>query len=40
LKRLIQKEIGDRLAIAVLEGRYAEGGTVKVEVRGDDLALA
>ncbi|MDG1878719.1 MAG: AAA family ATPase [Acidimicrobiales bacterium] len=30
LKRLIQREIGDRLALAVLEGRYLEGDTVTV----------
>ena len=32
LKRMIQREIGDRLALAVLEGRYAEGDTVVVDV--------
>jgi ATP-dependent Clp protease ATP-binding subunit ClpB len=37
LKRVIQKEIGDRLALALLEGRYAEGDTVVVDIdeRGD-----
>jgi ATP-dependent Clp protease ATP-binding subunit ClpB len=39
LKRVIQKEVGDRLAMAILEGAYAEGGTVKVDVEGDKLAL-
>jgi ATP-dependent Clp protease ATP-binding subunit ClpB len=39
LKRVIQKELGDRLAMALLEGGYAEGGTVKVDVEGDTLAL-
>jgi len=39
LKRLIQKEIGDALAIALLEGRYAEGDTVTVDVAGDELVL-
>ena len=39
LKRLIQKEIGDALAVALLEGRYAEGDSVTVDVAGDDLAL-
>src|SRR5438309_562091 len=39
LKRVIQKEIGDRLAMALLEGHYAEGSTVKVDVEGDSLAL-
>ena len=31
LKRLIQREIGDRLAVALLEGKYAEGATVIVD---------
>jgi ATP-dependent Clp protease ATP-binding subunit ClpB len=31
LKRLIQRQIGDRLALALLEGRYAEGDTVTVD---------
>jgi ATP-dependent Clp protease ATP-binding subunit ClpB len=39
LKRVIQKELGDRLAMAILEGHYAEGGTVKVDVEGGQLAL-
>jgi ATP-dependent Clp protease ATP-binding subunit ClpB len=34
LKRLIQKEIGDRLALALLEGTYAEGSTVAVDAPG------
>ncbi len=38
LKRLIQREIGDRLALAVLEGRYLEGDTVTVDIE-PDLAL-
>ncbi|HEX9545841.1 MAG TPA: AAA family ATPase, partial [Acidimicrobiales bacterium] len=32
LKRLIQREIADRLALAVLEGRYPEGSTVTVDL--------
>ncbi|MEZ5168490.1 MAG: AAA family ATPase [Acidimicrobiales bacterium] len=32
LKRLIQRAIGDPLAISLLEGRYAEGETVVVDV--------
>jgi ATP-dependent Clp protease ATP-binding subunit ClpB len=32
LKRLIQREIADRLALAVLEGHYPEGSTVTVDV--------
>ena len=39
LKRLIQREIGDRLALAVLEGRYLEGDTVTVDIESD-LALS
>jgi ATP-dependent Clp protease ATP-binding subunit ClpB len=41
LKRLIQREISDRLALALLEGRYSEGSTVTVDVGPDDgLVLA
>jgi ATP-dependent Clp protease ATP-binding subunit ClpB len=40
LRRVIQREIGDPLAIALLEGRYSDGGTVRVEVEGDKLVLA
>jgi ATP-dependent Clp protease ATP-binding subunit ClpB len=36
LKRLIQREIGDRLALAVLEGRYQEGDAVTVDVMASD----
>ncbi len=32
LKRLIQREIGDRLAMSILEGKVAEGATVTVDV--------
>jgi ATP-dependent Clp protease ATP-binding subunit ClpB len=39
LKRLIQKEIGDALALALLEGRYPEGATVTVDVAGDAITL-
>src|SRR2546423_12580806 len=39
LKRLIQKEIGDRLALSLLEGKYAEGATVVVDVEGDHLVM-
>ncbi len=40
LKRLIQRSIGDPLAIALLEGKYAEGATVTVDVSGDALILS
>jgi ATP-dependent Clp protease ATP-binding subunit ClpB len=39
LKRLLQQEVGDRLALALLEGRYAEGDTVVVDVEGGEIAL-
>ena len=39
LKRLIQREIGDTLAMALLEGRYADGDAVTVDEAGDDLVL-
>jgi ATP-dependent Clp protease ATP-binding subunit ClpB len=39
LKRVIQRRIADPLALALLEGRYAEGDTVRVEVAGTDLVL-
>jgi ATP-dependent Clp protease ATP-binding subunit ClpB len=40
LKRLIQREIGDRLALAVLEGRYGDGDTVRVSADQDGLLLS
>ncbi|MGH9181796.1 MAG: AAA family ATPase, partial [Acidimicrobiales bacterium] len=39
LKRLIQRRIGDALALALLEGRYGEGDTVSVDVAGDGPVL-
>jgi len=39
LKRVIQREIADPLALALLEGRYTEGGVIRVEEIGGDLAL-
>jgi ATP-dependent Clp protease ATP-binding subunit ClpB len=40
LKRLIQRAVADPLAMALLEGRYAEGDTVVVDARDGGLALA
>ncbi|HSS08332.1 MAG TPA: type VI secretion system ATPase TssH, partial [Acidimicrobiales bacterium] len=40
LKRLIQREISDRLAFALLEGRYPEGSTVTVDVAPPVLGSA
>lgn len=39
LKRLIQKRVGDPLAVALLEGKYPEGSTVTVDVENDQLVL-
>jgi ATP-dependent Clp protease ATP-binding subunit ClpB len=39
LKRLIQKEIADRLASALLEGRFGDGDTVRVEAGEGGLRL-
>jgi ATP-dependent Clp protease ATP-binding subunit ClpB len=39
LKRLIQREISDKLALSLLDGRFTEGATVTVDVAGDDLVL-
>jgi ATP-dependent Clp protease ATP-binding subunit ClpB len=40
LKRLIQRTIGDTLALALLEGRYTDGDTVSVDVDGDELVMS
>ena len=40
LKRVIQRELGDRLAVALLEGTYVEGDTVKVDAQDDELVIA
>jgi ATP-dependent Clp protease ATP-binding subunit ClpB len=39
LKRVIQKRLVDRLALAMLEGRFGEGDTVLVDVADGDLAF-
>jgi ATP-dependent Clp protease ATP-binding subunit ClpB len=39
LRRVIQREVGDPLALAILEGRYGEGDTVKVDVADDKLVF-
>jgi ATP-dependent Clp protease ATP-binding subunit ClpB len=40
LKRLIQKQVGDRLALAILEGKVAEGDAVTLDVADDGFVLA
>jgi ATP-dependent Clp protease ATP-binding subunit ClpB len=40
LKRLLQKEITDRLALGLLDGSFGDDATVTVDAAGDDLVLA
>jgi ATP-dependent Clp protease ATP-binding subunit ClpB len=40
LKRLLQTAIGDKLAVALLEGRYGEGDTVTVDAADGEIVLA
>jgi ATP-dependent Clp protease ATP-binding subunit ClpB len=39
LKRVIQREVADRVASAILEGRLADGETATLDVEGDELVL-
>ncbi len=39
LRRVIQKQLTDRLALALLEGEIREGDTVRVEAQDGELAL-
>jgi ATP-dependent Clp protease ATP-binding subunit ClpB len=39
LKRLIQKEVADRVALAILDGELGEGGKVVVDAPGDELVV-
>ena len=40
LKRVIQKRLVDRLALALLEGRFGPGDTVQVDAADGDLVIA
>jgi ATP-dependent Clp protease ATP-binding subunit ClpB len=40
LKRVIQRELQDPLALALLEGRFCPGDTVYVDVAGDELVFS
>ena len=40
LKRVIQRELGDRLAMALLEGTIADGDEVTVGVEDDQISIA
>ncbi len=39
LKRVIQREVADRIAGAILEGRLVDGDTATLDVSGDELVL-
>ncbi len=39
LKRLIQKQVGDRLALALLENKVGDGDTVTLDVVADEFTL-
>jgi len=39
LKRTIQRRVQDPLALRILEGEFAEGDTIRVDARGDDLVF-
>ena len=39
LRRVIQNEIEDRLSEALLEGRFSEGDTVKIDVQNGEIVL-
>jgi ATP-dependent Clp protease ATP-binding subunit ClpA len=39
LKRLIQREVQDPLALRLLSGEVSEGETVVVDAAGDELAI-
>jgi ATP-dependent Clp protease ATP-binding subunit ClpB len=39
LRRVIQREVEDQLALALLEGHYPEGSTVVVDVKDDTIVL-
>ncbi|MDH5292060.1 MAG: hypothetical protein OEW91_00085, partial [Acidimicrobiia bacterium] len=39
LKRVIQSRLADRIAMAVLEGRFTEDSVVTVGVEGDELDI-
>ena len=40
LKRVIQRQLIDKLALRLLEGEFADGDLIRVEAEGGDLAFA
>jgi ATP-dependent Clp protease ATP-binding subunit ClpB len=39
LRRVIQRELSDRLAVLLLDGTFREGDTVQIGVAGDRLSF-
>jgi ATP-dependent Clp protease ATP-binding subunit ClpB len=39
LKRVIQKRLVDQLALAILEGRFSTGDTIRVDAADGELVL-
>jgi ATP-dependent Clp protease ATP-binding subunit ClpB len=39
LKRLIQKELVDKLALQLLDGEIKDGQTIKVDAKGEELTI-
>jgi ATP-dependent Clp protease ATP-binding subunit ClpB len=39
LKRVIQRELQDPLALALLQGNFSEGDTIQVDLRGEELVF-
>jgi ATP-dependent Clp protease ATP-binding subunit ClpB len=40
LRRVLQREVGDRLAVLLLQGDFEAGDTVRVDVAGDQLSFS
>jgi ATP-dependent Clp protease ATP-binding subunit ClpB len=40
LKRVIQREIGDRAAVLILEGKVHEGGSIAVDANGETVTVS
>jgi ATP-dependent Clp protease ATP-binding subunit ClpB len=40
LKRVVQKQLVDKLALRILEGEFSEGDTVEVDAHDGDLSFA
>jgi ATP-dependent Clp protease ATP-binding subunit ClpB len=40
LKRVLRRDLEDKVALALLDGRYAEGDTVKVDATSEGLTIA